>query len=181
MRRPNTLDTKVADINKIDIMAPIPRKSCDSVSLSCSYCEQNVPHPLPQELDWSSEDWDGTKAMAREQNKLLIDFYNPKSQTNTEQTMDIDEVAFSKLQIGQSDPKEEPLEVTRSLIPPPPATEAPEVQTENTNGEELSEVEKRLQREEEKYELYNRIYVGQLSDEGDSDTDTDGSTYTYFG
>ena len=54
-----------------------------------------------------------------------------------EQTMDIDEVAFSKLQIEQSDPREEQLEVTKSLIPPPQVTEAPEEVTENTNGEEL--------------------------------------------
>ena len=40
---------------------------------------------------------------------------------------------------------------------------------------------KRLQREEEQYTLYNRIYVGQLSDKEESNTDTDGSTKTYFG
>ena len=33
------------------------------------------------------------------------------------QTMDIDEVPFSKLQIGQYDQKEEPLEVMDSLVP----------------------------------------------------------------
>ena len=68
----------------------------------------------------------------------------------------------------------------KSLIPPPPVTEAPEV-TEKTNGKELSEVEKKLQREEEKYELYDRIYMGQLSDKEESNMDTDGSIYTYFG
>ena len=31
---------------------------------------------------------------------------------------------------------------------------------ENTNGEGLLEAEKRLQREEEQYELYDRIYIG---------------------
>ena len=121
-RRSNTLDTKVSDLNKTDIIAPIPRKACDSFSLSCSYCEQGAPHPSWQELDWSSEDWDGTKAKAREQNKSLMDFNDPKPQTNTEQTMDIDKVTFSKLHTGQSDPKEEPLGVMKSLIPPPPAT-----------------------------------------------------------
>ena len=36
----NTKDTKVPDLNKIDIKAPTPRKVCDSFSLSWSYCKQ---------------------------------------------------------------------------------------------------------------------------------------------
>ena len=131
-------------------------------------------------MDWSSENWDATKAKFREQNKSLIDFSDPKSQTSTEQTTDTDEVAFSKLQIRQSSPKEEMLEVTTSLIPPPTVTEASEDAMENNNGEGLWEVEKMLQRKEEQHELYDRIYVSQLSNEEESNTDTDGSTYTYF-
>ena len=96
------------------------------------------------------------------------------------QTTDIDKVAFSKMQIGQSDPKEETLEVMKSLIPPPTMTEALGDMAENTNGEGLTEVERRLQREEEKYEMYDKIYMGQLSDEEDSDMDTDKLNYTYF-
>ena len=71
------------------------RKACDSFSLSCSYCKQGAPHPLPQDSDWSSEDWDGTKPKAREQTKSLIDLNDSKSKTNMEWTMNIDEVAFS--------------------------------------------------------------------------------------
>ena len=77
----------------------------------------------------SSEDWESTKAKAMEQSKSLIDFNDLKPQTNKEQTMDIDEVAFSKLQIRQSDPKEELLEVMKSLIPLPSMTEASEYMT----------------------------------------------------
>ena len=51
---------------------------------------------------------------------------------------------------------------------------------ENANKEELLEAEKRLQQEEGKYDLYRRVYVGQLSNEEESDTDSDGSTYIYF-
>ena len=51
---------------------------------------------------------------------------------------------------------------------------------ENTNGEGLSEAKKRLQRDEEQYELYDRIYVGQLSNEEESNMDTNGLTYEYF-
>ena len=100
------------DLNKINIVAPTLRKACDSFSLSCSYCKQGTLHPSPQDSNWSSEDWDSTKAKAKKQSKSLIYFNDPEPQTNTEKTMDIDEVAFSKLQIGQSNLKGEPLEVT---------------------------------------------------------------------
>ena len=68
-----------------------------------------------------------------------------------------------------------------SLIPPPPPlTETPADMTGNMNGEELLEAEKRLQKEEQKYNLYRRVYVGQLSEEKESDTDSDCLTYSYF-
>ena len=41
------------------------------------------------------------------------------------------------------------------------------------------EVERRLQREEEKYEVYGRIYIGQLSNKEDSDMDTDELNYLF--
>ena len=89
MSRLNTRATKMSDLNKIDIVAPKPRKECNSISLSCSYCKLEVPHPSPQNSDWSSEDLDGNKAKAKEQStcKPLIDFNDPKPQTSTEQTM----------------------------------------------------------------------------------------------
>ena len=120
-------------------------------------------------------------AKDREQNNSLIDFNDPKLQTNIDQTTDTDKVAFSKLQIRQSDPKEELIEVTKSLIPPPHVTETLREVMGNSNGEELSEAGKRLQKEEEKYNLYKRISIGQLSKKEESDMDTDDLTYTYFG
>ena len=59
-------------------------------------------------------------------------------------------------------------------------TETPGNVTGNTNREDLSEVEKRLQKEEEKYDLYGRVYVGQLSVEEENDTHSDCLTYNYF-
>ena len=53
--------------------------------------------------------------------------------------------------------------------------------TGNTDREGLMEAQRRLQREEEMYEVYNRIYMGQLSDKEESNTDTDDSQYPYFG
>ena len=35
------------------------------------YCQFNTPHPSATPLDWSSEDWDGKKAKAREQCPIL--------------------------------------------------------------------------------------------------------------
>ena len=37
------------------------------------YCKYNAPHPSTTKSDWSSEDWDGKKAKAKEQ-RSLIDF-----------------------------------------------------------------------------------------------------------
>ena len=84
-----------------------------------------------------SEDWDSIKAKAKEQSKSLIDFSDPKLKTDTEQTMDIDKVPFSILQIGQVNQKEEPLEVMELLTPPPPM-EAAEDMTKNTGREGLT-------------------------------------------
>ena len=85
----------MSELDRVEVKAPILTKACDSFSLSCSYCKQL--HPSPQESDWSSEDLDGTKAKIREQNNLLLDFSDPKPKTNSDQTTDFDEVAFSKL------------------------------------------------------------------------------------
>ena len=171
----------MSDLNKINMVAPTLRKACNGFSPSCLHCKQGTLHPLPQDLDWSSEDWDRVKARIRQQTKSLIDFSDPKPKTDAEQTMDIDEVPFSKLQIGQDAQKKEPLEVTESLVPPPSMTEASDDTVEKTNGEEVMEAERKLQREEEKYKMYDKIYMGKLSDEEDSDTDTKDMSYTYFG
>ena len=127
-----------------------------------------------------SKDWDDIKAKAKEESKSLIDFEDTKPKTDTIQTTDIDEIPFSKLQIGQDIQKEEPLEVMESLVLLSPATETSEDMAKNTDREVLMEAEGRLQREEEKSEMSDQIYMGQVSDEEDSDMDTDESNYTYF-
>ena len=114
--RYNTMNTKMMDMNKIDIIKTTPRKACECFSLTCSYCRQDTPHPSPIHSDWSSEDWDGDKVKAKLQ-KSLISFEAPKQKTNTEHIMDIDEVPFHKLNLEQDEQKEkEPLEVTQSLV-----------------------------------------------------------------
>ena len=98
-KRPNTPDTKVLELDKIDIKTSIPAKACDGFSLPCSYCKWGALHPSPQESDWSSKDWVGSKVKAREQTVTWMDNNTPRPQTDIDKTTDIDKVAFSKLQI----------------------------------------------------------------------------------
>ena len=46
--------------------------------------------------------------------------------------------------------------------------------------EHLTEMELRLQKEVEIYELYDRVYIGQLSEEATTDMETDDLAYLYF-
>ena len=88
-----------------------------------------------------------------------MDWNMPKAQTNNDQNMDVNELVLSKLQIGQTDPKEELVNMTDSLIPSP-ITKAPEDMVEKNDSDELSKAEKRQQQEEKKYAVYQRTYVG---------------------
>ena len=180
-------------MNNIDIVQPTPKRACRHSNDSCTYCKYEAPHPSPEPSDWSSEDWDGEKAKAREQ-KSLIDFMLPKPDTD-QQTMDMmvdkketvmtDDIPFQKLTIQSDNPDKESPEVTDTLIPPPETSaETPVTDTAKsddsteTHYKTLTEQELRLQREEEKY----AIYISMLSEEEESDTETDTNktTYSYF-
>ena len=91
----------------------------------------------------------------------------------------VDKVDKDKLHIEQDSPKKEQVEVTDSLVPLPTSEE--EKATMEVTMEELTEVEKRYQLKEEKYVLHQRAYIGQLSNEEESDTGSDYSGYSYFG
>ena len=182
-RRPNTQEAKVPDLDTIDtgIEAPVLVKVWDRFGLLCSYCKQGAPHPSSQESVWSIKDWDGTKAKRKEETKetnLLSDWDLPKPKPNINQKTDIDELALSKLQVGQNDLKEEQVNVTESLIPLL-TTKALEEMTEKTD-DELTKAEKRDQQEKEKYAMYQRMYIGQLSEEEKSDTESDYLGSSYF-
>ena len=169
--RYNTMNTETMDMNKIDIIKPTPRKACECFGLTFSYCRQDAPHPSPVHSDWSSKDWDGDRAKAKEQ-KSLIDFNALKQKMDMEQITDIDEVPFHKLNLGQDEQKEkEPLEVTQSLVAPP----SDPMNTEATATEEEGkmDMEVKLQTEAEKFKMYNRVYICQLHEEETSNTETD--------
>ena len=65
------------DMNKIDMVQTVPKRTCKHFEPTCSYCKHEAPHPSPVHSDWSSEDWDSAKAKAKEQ-KFLIDFKPPE-------------------------------------------------------------------------------------------------------
>ena len=169
--RYNMLGTKQTDMNKIDVIQPVPKRVCKCFSPTCSYCKLDTPHPSPIHSDWSSKDWDSNKAKAKEQ-KSLIDFEPPKPDSDKaliDQTTDmrkvilVDDIPFQNLTIGQDKPKEEPLETTDTLVPPPVMVTdivKPDNTVEDTE-EGLMECKERLQKEEEEY----AIYIGMLSEE----------------
>ena len=171
-------------MNKISLIKPTPERTCECFGPTCSFCKQNAPHPSPIHSDWSSEDWDGDIAKAKEQ-KSLIDLDLPKLRTDLDQTTDIDSVPFHNLSLGHDGQKtEESVEVTQSLVP---------LLTDMTNKEGIikdkpgedeekqMEMELRLQKEEERYKLYDRVYIRQLSEEETTDMETDNLSYSYFG
>ena len=99
--------------------------------------------------------------------------------------MDIDKVPFHNLSLGQDRQKaEEPAKVTQSLVL---------LLTDTTNvgdavkdkpgeaEEQLLEMELRLQKEVERYKLYDRVYIGQLSEGDTADKETDNLAYLYLG
>ena len=59
------------DLNKIDIIQPAPKRLCTRTLKGCLYCMFDAPHPSTSLSDWSSEDWDGKKAKAKEQRSLI--------------------------------------------------------------------------------------------------------------
>ena len=115
--RYNIHDTEPNDMNKINIIQPTPKRACEYTGGSCTYCKYKIPHLPPVPLDWSSEDWDGEKAKAREQ-MSFIEFVPPKQDTDP-QMMEVmaDNIAFSKLTIQSDDPDENPVEVMNTLMP----------------------------------------------------------------
>ena len=195
--RYNTQDTDPNSTNKINIIQPTPKRACQCNDGLCTYCKYKAPHPSPVPLDWSSEDWDGEKAKAREQ-KSLVNYVPPKQDTDPPVTEVItDDIPFLKLTIRSDGPDENPAEVTDTLIPPLevaaviPAIKTLEAEIKasatdtakshnsiDTHYETLLGQELRMQREEEKYALFTSIL--DTGDESISETDTNNNTYTYF-
>ena len=68
------------DAVDMDNKASFPGKVSNKFGLSCSFCRQGTPHPLPQESEWSSKDQDGTKTETKKETgktNLLSDWDLP--------------------------------------------------------------------------------------------------------
>ena len=116
--RVNTLGTDPTDANKINIIKCIPQKVCEWFGATCSFCGQQVPHSLLNQSNWSSKDWNGDKAKAREQISI-IKFDIPWPKTNNPTLDPVDSIPFDKLMIQTDGLNKKALEVSTTLIPPP--------------------------------------------------------------
>ena len=83
---------------------------------------------------------------------------------------------MDNLALEHDNPKQEQIQVTDLLMLPPTMDEEEKATTEEKMGAET-----RYQQKEETYMLQQKIYVGQLSEEEESDTGTKYSGYSYFG
>ena len=61
----------MTDFRKVDVIKLTPKWLCTRTHEECTYCKYDAPHLPATPLDWSSEDWDGKEAKAREQHPLL--------------------------------------------------------------------------------------------------------------
>ena len=177
------------EMNKINIIQPVPKKACDHSADTCTYCRDEAPHPSPIPSDWLHEDWDGEKAKKREQ-RLLIGLNFPK--LDQKQMMDLDilkELPIKNLNIKEDRKEEEKLpEITDLLVLPQTAatpkmekmekTEEMEQESiiEERDAEGLTDQELKSQKDEEEYS----IYIAGISKEEVSDMKTDSEESPYF-
>ena len=151
---------------------------------TCLFCRQQVPHPLLDQSDWSTEDWDGDQAKARKQNPIVkFDIPRPKSDNSTLNL--VDSLPFQGLTIGTDEPDEKALEVSTIPIPPtepgavgtiPKDDQAKLIPIPEEEGE-ITEQELRMQKEEERY----NFYISQLSlEDSNMDMQTDESDYPFL-
>ena len=149
-KRPNTLDAPVTNMDMTDMnktKVPLSVKVCDRFRPMCQFCKQSVPHPSPQESDWTDEDWTGEHTKTQKQ----IGETNPLSgwdlaspQYNPNSKPEVDKVNMDKLSLDHDNPQEELMQDTSSLIPPPTMDKK-----EKTTTQEKMNVETNDQQEEE--------------------------------
>ena len=178
--RYDTQNTTQDKLNKADIIQPTPKRTCKHSLSTCTYCKHDAPHPSPVHSDWSSEDWDGNKAKARQQ-ESLIDFTpsNPKTVTPV---MDSNfcqqeaEIATKLQNVTLRQEEVRPEIIDTLVLPPEETTDRREMEADSgttTYGTRLTEQELLLQKEEEQYAIYIATY-GDIDTDMETDTDTEG-------
>ena len=104
------------NVGNINIIKPIPQKACEQSGATCIYCLYKVPHPLLNQSEWSSKDWDGEKAKAKEINPFiksdtpLIKVVNPT-------TDPVGALPFQNLEIQPDKKDKKAPEVSTTPIP----------------------------------------------------------------
>ena len=169
----------------MDNKAPSPVRVCDRFGPSCSFGSRvlHIPH-LKIQIGQVKIGMEQRLRQRKRQGRLTyccIGIYlNPNLKPIP--TTDVNKLDIDKLHIEQDSPQEKQVKVTDSLILLPMSEEEKATMGETTEEttEGLTEVEKRYQLEEEKYALHQKVYVGQLSNEEESDTESDYSDYSPF-
>ena len=183
--RYNTQDHDSTDFNKIDIIQPTPKRLCAGTPKECMYCKFDIPHPSITLSDWSSKDWDGRKAKAKEQ-MPLFDFRLQEQQLQkTLQDMTQDVVPdkqemdlINRMQDLTLEQNQDMQNKTDILAPP---LDMPEVKHEETGKDELTTMynmtnqEVRLHHKEEKYGIYVSTF-GYEGDDSDLDSKMDSNS-----
>ena len=184
-------DCDSTDFIKINIIQPTPKRLCTETLKGCMYCKFDTPHPSITPSDWSSKDWDGEKANAKEQ-KPLLDFNLLEHQlqktlqdTTQDTLLDRQEMELvNEMQDLMLEQNQDTQNKTDILAPPP---DVPEMKHEESREDNptttynMTDQEVRLQHEEEKYGIYvsTFCYEGDDSDL-DSKTDSDSNAMAYL-
>ena len=113
----DTLGTNLTNASNINIIKPIPQKACEQFGATCSFCRQQMPHPLLSQSDWSSEDWDGDKAETREQSPFF-GFDTPTTKAEDSTSDLVGSLPFQGLKIQTDKTDEKAPEVSTTPIPP---------------------------------------------------------------
>ena len=147
-------------------------------------CRYKVPHPLPNQSEWFSEDWDGEKAKAKEQNPF-IESDAPTIKAGYHTTDLVGALPFQNLKIHPDRKGKKALEVSTTPIPvleqgavgTAPKDSISKLDTVPGEQDKTAAHELRMQIEEVKYKLY----IGQLStEESNTETGTDESKYPFL-
>ena len=112
----NTLGTNPTEVNKISIIKPIPKKACERFGLPCPFCKQQAPHPLPPHSEWSSKDWDGERAKAKECNSF-VRFDTPRPMMDNPTHDSVDLIPFQGLTIWMDTPDKKAPESAVTIYP----------------------------------------------------------------
>ena len=183
----------MTDLNKIDIIQPTPKRLCTGAFKGCLYCTFDTPHPSTTPSDWSSEDWDGKKAKAKEQRSLIHFKLLEQQLQNTLQDTTQDAVSDKQemdLINGMQDLTLEQDQYMPSMtdipVPLPDGSETKHEETKEDNPTmmyNMTNQEVRLQHEEEKYWIYMSTfsYKGDNSNlDSEMDTNSNAAAYMFI-